>query len=152
MSTEVRLFRPSDAGALSVVIRKCLIERNSKDYGPEIIDRMTAHFTPETLERLALEREMWVGERDGMTVGTVSRDGDKVYTLFVEPDVSGQGVGGRLMDHVEQLAIAEGYGYMETGASITAHDFYRNRGYADVRESETDFGRNYILRKKLNRG
>jgi hypothetical protein len=38
---------------------------------------------------------------------------------------------------------------METGASITAHQFYRKLGYADVRESESAFGLNYIVRKPL---
>ena len=38
---------------------------------------------------------------------------------------------------------------METGASITAHEFYLRLGYVDVRSSDTDFGFNFILRKPL---
>lgn len=38
---------------------------------------------------------------------------------------------------------------METGASITGHGFYLRLGYVDVRESETDFGFNWIMRKPL---
>jgi hypothetical protein len=39
---------------------------------------------------------------------------------------------------------------METGASITAHQFYLGLGYVDVRQSETELaGLNYILRKPL---
>lgn len=41
---------------------------------------------------------------------------------------------------------------METGASITAHGFYLRLGYTDVRESRTEFGLNYVLRKPLLRG
>ena len=43
----------------------------------------------------------------------------------------------------------EGYGHMETGASITAHRFYLRMGYFDVRETETEFGVNHIMRKAL---
>jgi len=53
------------------------------------------------------------------------------------------------MSHIEARAAAEGHDHVETGASITAHDFYRRLGYADVRESRTEFGLNYILRKPI---
>ena len=39
--------------------------------------------------------------------------------------------------------------HMETGASITAHEFYRRLGYIDVRSTDTEFGFNYILRRDL---
>jgi len=111
---------------------------------------MVAHWTPDVVKARALEREMFVVEMDGSVVGTVSRDGNKVFTLFVNPDVAGQGIGSQLMSHIEQLAAVENYQYLETGASITAHDFYRKRGYKDVRETMTeDSGLNYILQKPL---
>ncbi|MGK5741449.1 hypothetical protein [Micromonospora sp. URMC 103] len=45
--------------------------------------------------------------------------------------------------------MIDGYDYMETGASITGHGFYHRLGYVDVRTSETEFGLNYILRRRL---
>ena len=69
--------------------------------------------------------------------------------MFVRPQVIGRGVGRHLMHHIEALAAGEGYAYMETGASITAHGFYHRLGYVDVRTSETDFGLDDILRKPL---
>jgi GNAT superfamily N-acetyltransferase len=145
----VRRFCPSDADTLSKIITRCLREVNSKDYPASLIEKMCTHFTPDTIRSLAEQREMYVAELDGETVGTVSRHENKVYTMFVNPDCAGSGVGSRLMGHIEGLAAGEGYDFMETGASITAHDFYRKRGYVDVRESETEFGLNYILRKPL---
>jgi hypothetical protein len=47
------------------------------------------------------------------------------------------------------LAAGDGYDYLETGASMTAHGFYQRLGYVDVRTIETDFGVNHILRKPL---
>jgi GNAT superfamily N-acetyltransferase len=134
--TAVRKFEAADAPVVAGLIGRCLREVNSRDYSAEIIERMCAHF------------DAFVAESDGV-VGTVSRDGNKVYTMFVRPDVAGQGVGRILMRHIEALAAAEGHGFMETGASITAHDFYRRLGYVDVRTSETEFGLNFILRRPL---
>ena len=70
-------------------------------------------------------------------VGTVSRDGNQVYAMFVDPDRAGHGIGRRLMQHIEHLAAEEGHDYLEGGASITARDFYLRLGYIDVRESRT---------------
>lgn len=145
----VRRFRQADAGMLSTIIIRCLREINSKDYPAPLIEKMCDHFTPDTIRLLAEQREMYVAEFNGEIVGTVSRDENKVFTMFVNPDYAGSGVGSRLMDYIESLAAGEGFSFMETGASITAHDFYRKRGYVDVRESETEFGLNYILRRPL---
>jgi GNAT superfamily N-acetyltransferase len=69
--------------------------------------------------------------------------------MFIDPDHHGTGIGRRLMHHIESLAAQDGYEYMETGASLTAHEFYLKLGYSDVRTSDTEFGLNYILRKPL---
>ncbi|GAA4605554.1 hypothetical protein GCM10023107_72490 [Actinoplanes octamycinicus] len=110
---------------------------------------MCEYFSPERIMQLAEARQMFVAVDDGTVVGTVSRDGNKVFTMFVQPQGISRGVGRRLMGHIETLAANEGYEYMETGASITAHGFYQRLGYLDVRTSETEFGFNYILRKTL---
>lgn len=153
MSVSVRPFRPGDAPRLAEIVQRCLREVNSHDYAADIIDRLCAHYTAEKLTELSGSRRVYVAEDDAANgdevVGTVSRDGNKVYTMFVDPDAAGLGVGRQLMRHIEALAVRDGYDHMETGASVTAHRFYLKLGYSDVRESETQFGLNYILRKPL---
>ena len=146
--TRIRLFRPDDAPTVADLIDRCLRDVNSRDYPAETIERMCEHFSAERIEQLAAERQMLVAEWNGV-VGTVSRDGNKVYTMFVHPRAIGHGIGRQLMRRVEELATADGYDHMETGASITAHGFYQRLGYIDVRTSDTAFGFNYILRKPL---
>lgn len=148
MTVEIRMFHPSDAPRLATIVQRCLREVNSRDYPAHIIDKMCVHFTAERFIELSSTRRIYVAE-DRRVVGTVSRDGNKVYTMFVDPDLARRGIGRQLMRHIETLAAHDGYDYMETGASITAHEFYLKLGYTDVRESETEFGFNYILRKPL---
>jgi GNAT superfamily N-acetyltransferase len=145
----IRRLRDADAPTVAGIIEHCLREVNSRDYPAEIIERMCAHFTADRIRELARQREVFVAELDGV-VGTVSRDGNKVYTMFVHPRSAGRGIGRALMRHIEALAAGEGHDHMETGASITAHDFYRRLGYVDVRSSDTDFGPNYILRRDIS--
>ena len=146
----IRGFRPDDGEVLSILVGRCLREVNSRDYPAELIERMCAHFTADRFRELSAERRIYVAERDGRVVGTVSRDGNKVYTMFVDPDLLGRGIGRRLMRHIEDLARAEGHEFMETGASITGHGFYRRIGYRDVRVSDTECGINHILRRPLS--
>lgn len=148
MAIGVRRFHPDDAPRLAEIVQRCLREVNSKDYPAHIIDKMCAHFTAERFVELSRSRHIYVAE-DDRVVATVSRDGNKVYTMFVDPDLVGRGTGRHLMQHIEALAARDGYDHMETGASITAHQFYLRLGYGDVRETETEFGLNYILRKPL---
>ena len=145
----IRAFQAGDAARVAEIIQRCLREVNARDYPAEIIEAMCAHYTAERMIALSRQREIFVAEREGAVVGTVSRAGNQVFTMFVDPAQAGRGVGRALMFHLEALAAGEGHEYLETGASITAHDFYRRLGYADVRESQTEFGLNYILRKPL---
>ncbi|MDG6103828.1 GNAT family N-acetyltransferase [Dactylosporangium aurantiacum] len=145
----IRPFGTGDADVVAGIIVRCLREVNSRDYPPDIIDRMCAHFTPGTVEELAGTRQMFVAVVDGEVVGTISRDGNRVYTMFVRPDAAGRGIGRLLLRHVEALAAADGHDVMETGASITGHGFYQRLGYHDVYRVDTDFGLNYILRRAL---
>ncbi|GAB3845919.1 GNAT family N-acetyltransferase [Dactylosporangium cerinum] len=144
----IRRFEAADAPVVAGIIERCLREVNSRDYSADIIERMCAHFDPARIAELAAQREMFVATADGI-LGTVSRDGNKVYTMFVHPDAIGRGIGRLLMRHIEALAAAEGHEFMETGASITAHEFYQRLGYVDVRTSDTEFGFNFILRRPL---
>ncbi|MEU8516951.1 GNAT family N-acetyltransferase [Kitasatospora sp. NPDC048722] len=146
----IRSFRPDDAPRVAEIVRRCLREVNSRDYPAEVIERMCEHFTARRFVELSADRHIFVAEDDGV-VGTVSRDGHKVFSMFVDPDSAGRGIGRLLMDHIEALAAAEGHEHMEAGASITAHRFYLRRGYADVRENESGFGLTYLVRKPLQR-
>lgn len=147
MATTIRSFRPDDAPQLANIVQRGLREINSRDYAADIIDNMCSHFAPERFIELAADRHIYVAVVDDRIVGTVSRDANKVYTLFVDPDMTGQGIGRQLMRHVEMVAAQEGHDYVEAGASITAHQFYLASGYHDIRATETEFGTNYIVRK-----
>ncbi|MEV7022420.1 GNAT family N-acetyltransferase [Kitasatospora sp. NPDC093558] len=148
MAIVIRSFRADDAPRVAEIVRRCLREVNSADYPADVVDRMCEHFTARRFVELSAERRIYVAE-DGRVVGTVSRDGNQVYSMFVDPDVAGRGIGRLLMDHVEALAAAEGHSHMEAGASITAHRFYLRRGYDDVRENDSGFGLTYLVRKPL---
>lgn len=134
----IRPFEPADATALAEIISRDLVEVNSTDYPEKIITSMIGQYSPKALSELAQKRDMFVAENDGGVVGTVSLEGRTVYTLFVDPKVHGSGIGSALMEHVEKLAKERGISSVIVPASLTAHDFYLNRGYVEVRKAYDD--------------
>jgi ribosomal protein S18 acetylase RimI-like enzyme len=101
----------------------------------------------------AADADLWVAERQGTVVGTVTlgRPGTayaeiaapdelEVRMLAVAPDAQGSGVGARLMTEVHDVASAEGFlavvlSVVETNASAAA--FYARLGYQ--RQPERDW-------------
>jgi putative acetyltransferase len=91
VTIKVRLFHPNDAPRLAAIVQRCLRQVNSHDYPAHIIDIMCAHFTAERFVELSSSRRIYVAE-DRRVIGTVSRDGNKAYTLFADLDLAGLGL------------------------------------------------------------
>ncbi|EST27313.1 GNAT family N-acetyltransferase [Streptomyces roseochromogenus] len=146
----IRLFEVGDGVRLMDIAQRCLYEVINRDYPSQIIEKMCSHFTAEWFVEVSRSWEVYVAETDCQVVGTVSRDGNNVYALFVDPDMVGRGIGRRLMLHIERLAARDGYEYIERYANIPSHSFYLKLGFTDIGESETRFGFAYVMRKPLS--
>ncbi len=152
----IRPFRAGDAELLAGIVRRCLLDVNSRDYPPQIIARLCAYYTAGRFTELAACRHIYVAE-SGTVCGTVSRDRNTVHAMFVSPGQIGQGIGRRLLQYAEGQAAADGHGHMEadghghmeTAATITAHGFYLAQGYTDLRTDDIGFGPTYLMRKPL---
>ncbi|KVE36819.1 acetyltransferase [Burkholderia sp. BDU5] len=80
---------------------------------------------------------VWIDEAiDGRIAGFIGMDGAQVEMLFVDPDLFGQGVGTRLLDHVSAQYASLTVDVNEQNPQ--AHGFYRRYGFKDVGRSATD--------------
>lgn len=145
----VRAATADDAPAVSRVILKALRQSNSKDYSPEVIERVEASFSPSALLKLFQQREVFVALHEQQIVGTASLDGKAVRTMFVTPDVQRQGIGRRLMETVEGAARRAGIDVLAVPSSVTAEQFYANLGYKVVRDSFDGEERTIIMERLL---
>ncbi|WJI42044.1 GNAT family N-acetyltransferase [Mesorhizobium opportunistum] len=66
------------------------------------------------------KRDVFVATIAGRIVGTASLDGEVIRTVFVAPDVQGQGVGRRLMAESELAARKGGMKLLTVSSSLTA--------------------------------
>jgi len=146
----IRNFKKEDAGKVSNLIRKCLLEVNSKDYPKSVIEFMHNHFTPATLVQYSKERNVFVAVENEKILGTASLKEDDISTVFVNPNIHGKGIGSKLMDKVEDLAKRNGYKTVKLSSSLTSFEFYKRRGYKKVKMLHSEnFGDTIEMKKKL---
>ena len=86
-----------------------------------------------------------MAERGGQIAATGSLVGSEIAGLFVMPFLPGQGIGGRLLERLEQAAIAKGRAEVSLRISVPSSIFYKNRGSALVRAQAQDVGAGQAL-------
>jgi GNAT superfamily N-acetyltransferase len=150
MEFQIRTYQAGDDRRLAEMVKRCLVQVNSRDYSSQIIDRLCLYYSPERFVELSRRRRIYIAGSGSSVLGTVSREDNHVYTMFVDSDRAGHGIGRQLMRHIESRVAQEGHDNMETEASITAHKFYRRLGYIDLHEEQTDMGLLHVMRKRLH--
>jgi GNAT superfamily N-acetyltransferase len=146
----IRLIQERDLQRVSALIQNTLLVSNLADYDLEIIGNLLDAFTADQLRALAGKRRIYLLEEDGILLGTIGLEDDKVYNFFVSPDRQGSGVGGQLLAFVENRAKAEGRRKITVDSSLTAVSFYRRKGYRQTgQQSDRSFGRTVTMVKTL---
>lgn len=153
---KIERFQASQADAVSRLVRRDLIEINSKDYAQDRIDSLVAYFSPEKIEENSRSQCTFVAIQDDEVMGTASladfgsTENPDYYavTVFVLPELHGQGIGTQLMEAVESEARRLEAEKITVRAAIMATGFYLKLGYS-FRDGvkELDENRNYIMEK-----
>ena len=116
----IRKFGRDDAEEVSTLIRKCLLEVNSRDYTKEEINFMIKNFEAERLIKKSRKRAIFVALHKGRIVGVAGAERNEVHNVFVLPEMHGKGIGRMLMERAEEVIREHGYKYAEVASSITA--------------------------------
>lgn len=124
MDPLIRTATRDDAPAISRVIIAALRESNAQDYSQEIIDLVEQSFSPAALLQLLTQRRVYVATIERRIVATASLDREVVRSVFVDPPHQGTGIGKKLMETLESVAINESLQRLRVPSSITAEGFY----------------------------
>jgi N-acetylglutamate synthase-like GNAT family acetyltransferase len=144
----IRRATAEDSGAVYEIVLRTLCDSNSRDYPASVIDRLVLTLP----NKVASNLETWhafLAIVDGQVVGTGSLSGQIVQSVYVHPDYQRGGVATRLMDAVENAAIAQSVRTLSVQSSITAQPFYANRGFKIAREEFFGEERTIVMSKDL---
>lgn len=111
-------------------------EVNIKDYGEKFIDSLVATHDVNWFKSVAEYANVYVfwNEDKIVGVGSISSFWQSLtesilLTIFVLPELHGQGIGSYIIDTLESDTLFLRAKRIEIPASITAVEFYRKKGY-----------------------
>ena len=146
----IRKFKSADSSVVCEIIKRNLIEINSKDYPEDIIKDMCKLYIPEYMIRIAKQRHINVAELNGIIIGTASLDKNEICTVFVDVDYHKCGVGRKLMSSMEDVAKKNSVNIIQLHSSLTSLNFYYALGYKYVEEIDVpNLGRSIIVEKQF---
>jgi putative acetyltransferase len=128
----LRPLLPADIPLLAEIFRASVEELANEDYSDAQIEAWTQASDDEAAFGKRLSGQLTlIATIEGAPVGFASLKGaDVIDMLYVHPAAAGQGAATMLIDALEKLAGARGAAKLTVEASDTAHNFFRNRGYA----------------------
>ncbi|MGZ6708866.1 MAG: N-acetyltransferase family protein [Solirubrobacteraceae bacterium] len=85
--------------------------------------------------RIVEECELWVAEQDGALAGILVLDGDFVDQLYVEPGLTGRGIGSALLA-VAKRERPQGLQLWAFQTNTGARRFYERHGFVEVRRTD----------------
>jgi putative acetyltransferase len=138
-----------DMSELEPLITQSIRLTNANDYPPEVIERTCALFAAEKLRETFLRRDVFVAVKGGKIIGTISLGNGKVQNFFVARDSQKQGVGEKLLRHIEAHAKAKGMSELKVSSSITATPYYQKHGYMKLHFEPSMNGSTWAMVKAL---
>ena len=144
---EIRAFRKEDTREVASLFYRTMRKFNSKDYFKksavkEFIDYYNPekHPLPRLIRRFKATPIFYVAEQDGKIVGGIRGKPYRIFSLYVEGECHGMGIGNLLIHRFESEAKRMGSILAHVRASIHAIQFYEKMGYRKTAEVRGYYG------------
>ena len=145
----IRPAKESDLSQLSQLIVRSVSALNAVDDSQEDIAFVCAKHDVQNLRRHLQRREVFVLETNGQLAGIASLEGDRLHSLFVEPNISKMGHGRTLVNHIESLARSKNISVLKLSSSRTAVPFYEKLGFQKLNFEPCEFAPTWAMQKPL---
>jgi GNAT superfamily N-acetyltransferase len=143
---QIRRAKPADEGALAHIRRSAILALAVPAMSMEQAKQWAMGAATDRIARAIRDHEVWVAV-EGVALGWVELDRDRIAALYVSPSCSRRGVGSALLARAEASIRSLGYATARLESSQNALDFYLHRGY--VRSDPPDAEGAYPLHKAL---
>lgn len=132
----IRRASGKDAGIASAIRRAAILAECADAYPQDLLQRWVDNsIRDELLTDPA--NEFYVLERDGEVVATgmLNTSTGRLDAIFVAPHATRMGLARRMIEHLEQRAVALGLSQLVLDSTLNATGFYRKLGFAGEQES-----------------
>ncbi len=132
---EIRHATADDLDAVHRIHGSAVRQGSGDAYAPEAIEAWASAFNRERWPEKVEEDEVFVVEDDaGQVRGFVSLNPhtSEVDSVYVDPAVAGQGIGGQMMDHILAVAREHQLESLWLDASQNAVPFYEKQGWVET--------------------
>lgn len=136
MDIQIRRFKAKDAKDVSHIIKRNLLEINTRDYPLESMKILSEEYNDEKVLYMSEHAHSYVATLKQQIVGCGSiaqywnRPHESIIlSVFVKPELHGQGIGQRIISQLENDIYFLEADRIEIPASITAYEFYKSLGY-----------------------
>lgn len=124
----IRIALISDLESVLQITHDTISEIYAHYYAGGVVDFFLKHHSRDNVISDIENGIVWLLEKEGCTVGTVTIKENAVYRLFILPGYQSRGYGSQLMDFAE-TKIAEQFSYVHIDSSLAAKEMYLKRGY-----------------------
>ena len=151
------LVRPAerrDVEPLKALRHAAFAKHAPSTYSPEEVENVLNSLDEEELVAMVTERQLFVGEADGLLVACAGWRGTRLRHVYVRPGCERAGLGSQLVawaesDYRDRTSAAE----IHLGCGLYAQPFYQALGYTLAsRERDWDGSVLLLMTKLLDRG
>jgi len=138
----IRRARQEDKEAIWRVHGSAIRGSCAGHYPREVIEVWAGRLRAEKYAEAIDRYEFFVAEEGGAVVGfgELGPEAGAIQGLYVSPDVSGRGVGRKLLSTLEERARAHGLKSLRLTSSLNAVPFYERAGFEAVGELTETIG------------
>ena len=124
----IRRAEVADEEALAGIRRRAILGLAVPAISMEQAEQWATHVAADRIVRAIGDHDVWVAV-EGVAIGWVEVDRDRIAALYVSPSCSRRGVGSALLARAETHIWTSGYATTRLEASQNALIFYLRRGY-----------------------
>lgn len=122
---------PDQADRISALVQDTILGVYPRYYLPGAVSFFSRHHSRAHILRDLEKGRVWVLERGGALLGTVTLSAGEINRLFIQKEQRGKGYGSRLLDFAEAYLFRDS-GTISLHAALPALSLYRRRGYRET--------------------
>jgi GNAT superfamily N-acetyltransferase len=125
---QIQCAEAADEEALAHIRRRAILALAVPAMSIEQAETWATQAAADRIARAIRDHDVWVAV-EGVVIGWVEVDRDRIAALYVTPSETRRGVGSALLARAETSIRSSGYATARLESSQNARDFYLHRGY-----------------------